>query len=272
MLFIAFLSVSSFASDETDYQNLGYHYEICNSCTSETQFESVAMKETPMGKVVVANLNSGAIYAYKVKTDREPGFEMHWALPTNVPTEASDATQKITSWFNQMEQQSGKPIDRNNPILPILIPSSINGVDTSNARTVITNISSSDAVSNYARQKSIQTLMDLLSTGFKLIVLKLNITVTTQFSYGSTAEWVLVNPLESKQPYRYINGTAKDKNNQPISNNATGAADWGGHENWSNYGSGSGGGTIRTTCKSYTINYSFGRTGTGSVCWYTYTP
>lgn len=95
--------------------------------------------------------------------------------------------------------------------------------------------------------------------------------MTTIFSDGSQIDWFLHNPLESKQPYKIIRGSAKDKNGKAISDaylpvpNDVNYEEYNSYDNYNNEWSG-----VQQTCITYTIDYSFGQVGYGMVCFVSY--
>jgi len=276
-ILLLLLAFSTEATDYQDSQALGYHFEVCNTCSSSASFKSTALKSNPsIGPTVVVNIKTGQIKSYTVIRDFDPGYgdEGGWvsdAYITSTPSSATSAVSNVQAMFNQMEVIANKPISRDSPILPIQIDPTTSGILTPNASTILLDPLAGDAVSNYIRLKTLVSLQDYASAAFKILVLKLNITVTTIFPDGSQIDWFLHNPLESKRPYKIIRDSAKDKNNKKISDMfypVPNGVNYNEYETYDNYNNDSPG--IQQTCITYTIGYSFGQVGYGRVCFVSY--
>ena len=264
------------AADYQDFRALGYHFEVCNSCDGASNFRDVALKSNPdNGLTVVANLNTGQIYSYTILREYEPGYgDDGWvsdALVSPTPASAISAVSDVREMFNQMDILANKHISRDNPILSIYIDEVTLGVQTPSVTTILGNSTAGDAVSSYIRLKTLVGLQDYASAAFKILVLKLNITVTTIFPDGSKLDWFLHNPLESKRPYKIIRGSAKGKNGQNISDThlpIPSGVNYESYNNYDNYNNRWPG--IRQTCITYTVKYSFGQIGYSIVCFVSY--
>ncbi len=271
------LVFSTEAADYQDSQALGYHFEICNTCSSSASFKNVALKSNPStGPTVVVNMKTGQIKSYTVWRDFEPGYgyEGGWvsdAYITSTPSSATDAVLSVSKMINDMELRANKPISRDSPVIPIYIDPVTLGVSTPSASIVLSNISASDAISNYLRLKTLSGFFDVPIVSIKILLLKLNITVTTIYSDGSQIDWLLVNPTESKHPYRIIRGSARDKNNQKINDiyfpvpTGVNYQEYETYDNYNNDGPG-----IQLTCITYTVEYSFGQVGYSVMCFKSY--
>lgn len=63
------------AADYQDYQTLGYHLEVCNSCNASSDFKNAALKSNlGTGTTVVVNIKTGKFESYDVWRDFEPGY------------------------------------------------------------------------------------------------------------------------------------------------------------------------------------------------------
>ncbi len=278
-MLLLLLAFSTKATDSQDSQALGYHFEICNTCSSSASFKNVALKSNPGNgtiPTVVVNMKTGQIKSYRVWVDFEPGYgyEGGWvrdAYITSTPYSATSAVSNVEAMFNQMEIVANKPISRDSPILPIYIDSVTSGIPTPNAATILSGELAGDAVSNFIRLKTLVGLQDYASAAFKLLVLKLNITVTTISPDGSKIDWILLDLTESKRPYRIIRGSARDKNNQKINDSyfpVPSGVNYREHETYDNYNNDGPG--IQLTCITYTVEYSFGQVGYSVMCFKSY--
>lgn len=271
-LLCIFLCVASVqAVENEDKSTLGYHLEVCTTCTSNSQFQSVALKaEAFNGKVVISNVVTGVSKAFEVETETEPGFQYRFAFPVSVPNEVNEAVDTYRKIIKDAEILTGQSISKTTPLIPVVIPDSINGVNTATANTILSNDPSAlIAVSNYLRVQLLEAFHTKLTLAFKMLVKKMKFTVEVTFSDLSKAQFVLINPLDGATPFGYIEGSAKNANGSTISsNNGNGGYTGGGGSSYDSYGGGfGGGGSYGQRCVTYAISDSYGNTNYGLSCW-----
>lgn len=253
----------------------GYHVELCSTCTSEHDFKYVAQAQIlvdssgdqQVGKtVVVGNLASKIVKAYRVTKIIEPGYASTSVTPISIPSQAAFAFQEVEKFFVNMEQLTGNPVNRVTPEVVIDIPAITDNVSTPSASILIgnDNLTAKSAVSNFLRMRLINSFWDKLSVQVRIIIMKADYIVLAKFADNSSALFTLGIGTISDMPFLVVDGSII-LNGEPQQNNLIqdkGTINYGSIYNSITFGS------AVMKCRSYKITTSYGETYTGTVCWY----
>lgn len=268
---LLFSTASSAHQDDKD--EYGFHVELCKNCTTEADFMYTAQLQIDVDSgggqmlnktVVVGNLGSKVLKAYRVSKVIDQGYSQTTVTPIATPSAVTESFQAAEAFFVAFEAQNGQQIDRYNPELSITIDPTIDGIDTSSYYVIRANIQSAGAVSNLLRMRLLGTMSQALQKKVILWLRAAELVVETKFSDGTSVAWRFANPLESLQPFRMIEGT-EAQNGVPIAPPASYQSNT---MSLGYYMSPASLGTVVLKCRPYTIKSSSGEVFTGTICWY----
>jgi hypothetical protein len=116
-------------------QQLGFKQILCNECTTYDSFENVALASTNRnGILVVSNMETGGQKAFEFIREQEPDYVLTYVNEVAIPNIAQAAlTQYRNTLTSMVAASGGSYLNYRTPNIPVMIPSSINGIPTSSA-------------------------------------------------------------------------------------------------------------------------------------------
>ena len=285
IFFCIFFTTPTKARTYDDFEALGYHYEVCNTCINEEDFKRVAFASASNEKVVITNFFTGVAKAYTVVDLNEPDIPhlpvIYEAYPVDVPAEAQDVSNRITTFIAGMKAGSPMPVSSAPEtfiviselvVPPTMLGSDGQSINTGSAREILDNPAASAAVSHYIKTYQLPNLWLVLTAGLQqkwsLVIKNIGLTVKTRYQDNSVTEWVIGNPFESYNPYSLVQGSAKDANgnqihsvsdNLPLTHTST-------YDVYSGFNPDRDYFSFTEECKAYFIEYSFGQRSRSQIC------